>query len=260
MRLSHSLGQVFLTDKNYIRKIINSLDIKDEVVLEIGSGSGEISEQIAGRCKFLYCVEFDPRFVGILEKKFSGQSNIKVIHSNILKFSICGLNEKVIVFGNVPYQISNSLIGYLIENKNLIKKAYLTFQKEFVDKLIAKSGNKDYGFLSCFMQYYAAIEKVFDIPKSAFKPIPKIDSSFIRLKFYSLQPDKAENENLLFKIIREAFNQRRKKIANSLSRFVVTDDFFSSLKIDPNMRAENVSLKQYVDIANKISKERRKHK
>jgi len=260
MRQSHSLGQVFLTDKNYIRKIINSLDIKDEVVLEIGSGPGEISAQIAGKCKFLYCVEFDPRFVGLLEARLNGQSNIKVIHSDILKFSISGLNEEITIFGNVPYQISNSLIGYLIENRKSIKKAYLTFQKEFVDKLIAKPGDKDYGFLSCYAQYYTEIKKIFDIPKGTFTPAPKIDSSFIALKFHGKPVDSAKDENLLFKVIRVGFNQRRKKIANSLSKFIVAPDLFSSLNIDSNMRAENISLKQYVDIANKISKERLKHK
>lgn len=260
MKLSHSLGQVFLTDKNYIRKIINSLDIKSEIVLEIGSGSGEISAQIAGRCKFLYCVEFDPRLVSLLEQKFSAKVNVKVVHSDILKFDISGLNERIVVFGNVPYQISNSLIGYLAKNRTVIKKAYLTFQKEFVDKIIAKPDDKDYGFLSCYAQYYAGIRKIFDIPKGAFTPIPKIDSSFIALEFYSNPPDKAEDENLLFKIIREAFNQRRKKISNSLSKFIAMPDLFSSLKIDPDARAENVSLKQYVDIANKISNERRKYK
>lgn len=260
MKLSHSLGQVFLTDKNYVKKIINSLDIKDETVLEIGSGSGEISAQVYERCKFLYCVEFDPRFVGVLEQKFKNKRNVKVVHSDILKFNLAERNERLVVFGNVPYQISNSLIGYLIENRAFIKKAYLTFQKEFVDKLIAKSGGKDYGFLSCFIQYYAGIEKVFDIPKGAFTPIPKVDSSFIAVNFYGEPSDKAENENLLFTIIREAFNQRRKKISNSLSKFSATQDLFSSLKIDHSMRAENVSLKQYVDIANKISKERLKRK
>ncbi|MCK9615484.1 MAG: 16S rRNA (adenine(1518)-N(6)/adenine(1519)-N(6))-dimethyltransferase RsmA [Candidatus Omnitrophica bacterium] len=260
MKLSHSLGQVFLTEKNYIQKIINSLDIKDEIVLEIGSGPGEISAAICERCKFLYCIEFDPRFVGVLEQKFKNKINVKVIHSDILKFSIYDLGEKLVVFGNVPYQISNSLISYLTENRTFIKKAFLTFQKEFVDKLIAKAGTKDYSFLSCFIQYYAGIEKVFDIPKGAFTPVPKIDSSFIALDFYDKPLHKAEDENLLLRVMRGAFGQRRKKISNSLSKFIATQDFFSSLKIDPNARAENISLKEYVDIANKISGEKLKRR
>jgi len=260
MRQSHSLGQVFLTDKNYVRKIINSLDVNNEVVLEIGSGPGDISAQIVEKCKFLYCVEFDPRFITILETKFQNNDNVKIIHYDILKFPISKLGGKVVVFGNVPYQISNSLIGYFVENRSAIKKAYLTFQKEFVNKLIAKPGSKDYGFLSCYAQYYAGIKKFFDIPKGAFTPIPKVDSSFMTLEFYDKPLEKAQDENLLFKMIREAFGQCRKKIANSLSKFIMAEDLFSSLNIDSNMRAENISLKQYVDIANKISKERLKCK
>jgi 16S rRNA (adenine1518-N6/adenine1519-N6)-dimethyltransferase len=252
MKLSHSLGQVFLTDKNYVSRIINSLDVKSEIVLEIGSGPGEISAQIAEKSKFLYCVEYDPRFVNVLEQKFRNKDNVKVIHSDILKFSVAGLNKQIIVFGNVPYQISNSLIGYLIDNRDFIKKAYLTFQKEFVDKLIAEAGSNDYGFLSCFIQYYAEVAKVFDIPNGAFTPPPKVDSTFVALNFYRQLPDKAKDEKLLFKVIRQAFSQRRKKISNSISGFVSGGDLLRSLKIDPAARAENISLKQYVDIANGI--------
>jgi len=254
MKQSHSLGQVFLTDKNYVRKIINSLDVNNEIVLEIGSGPGEISAQIVEKCKFLYCVEFDPRFITVLERKFQNKDNVKIIHYDILKFPISKLGSKVVVFGNVPYQISNSLIGYFVENRSAIKKAYLTFQKEFVNKLIAKPGNKDYGFLSCYAQYYAGIKKFFDIPRGAFTPIPKVDSSFMALEFYAEPLEKAQDENLLFRIIREAFNQRRKKIANSLAKFIAAEDLFPYLGINPDVRAENVSLRQYISVANKVSR------
>ncbi|MFA6281568.1 MAG: 16S rRNA (adenine(1518)-N(6)/adenine(1519)-N(6))-dimethyltransferase RsmA [Candidatus Omnitrophota bacterium] len=252
MKQSKSLGQVFLKDQNYIQRILGLLNISGETVLEIGPGSGEISEQIAKRCKFLYCVEFDPRFVESLSEKFKNKSNIKIIHSDILKFSFSDLKEKPVVFGNVPYQISNSIISYLIDNRAFIKNAYLTFQKEFVDKLIAKVSTKDYSFLSCYMQYYAKVNKLFDIPKGAFSPIPKVDSSFIEARFNDASLIKTKNEEFLFKIIRHAFNQRRKKISNSLSGFCPDPDFFSSLKIDANFRAENVSLEKYILIADKL--------
>ncbi|MDD4955877.1 MAG: 16S rRNA (adenine(1518)-N(6)/adenine(1519)-N(6))-dimethyltransferase RsmA [Candidatus Omnitrophica bacterium] len=252
MKQSHSLGQVFLTDKNYVRKIINSLDINNAAVLEIGSGPGEISAQIVEKCKFLYCVELDPRFITVLETKFRNKDNVKIMHYDILKFPVSKLGSKVVVFGNVPYQISNSLIDYFVENRSAIKKAYLTFQKEFVDKLIAKPGSKDYGFLSCYVQYYAGIKKFFDIPKGAFTPIPKVNSSFMALEFYDEPPEKAQDENLLFTVIREAFSQRRKKIANSLAKFIAAEDLFSYLGINPDLRAENISLRQYVSVANRI--------
>lgn len=253
MKQSKSLGQVFLKDQNYIRRILEALNIAGETVLEIGPGSGEISGQVANKCKFLYCVEFDPRFVANLEEKFSNKENIKIIHSDILKFSLSDLKEKPVIFGNVPYQISNSIINYLIENRAFIKNAYLTFQKEFVDKLIAKVSTKDYSFLSCYVQYYSKVSKLFDIPKGAFAPIPKVDSSFIEVNFNNLSLPRAKDEELLFKVIRHAFNQRRKKILNSLSSFCPGSDFFGSLKIDWGLRAENISLEQYILIADRLS-------
>jgi len=252
MKLSRSLGQVFLKDKNYIDKILSALQINGEIVLEIGPGSGEISEQISNKCKFLYCVEFDPRFVASLEEKFRNKKNVKIVHSDILKFPFTSINEKLVVFGNVPYQISNSIISYLIENRAFIKNSYLTFQKEFVDKLIAKVSTKDYSFLSCYIQYYAKINKLFDIPRGAFVPIPKVDSSFIEVQFNATSLPRAKNDELLLKIIRHAFNQRRKKIVNSLASFCPGSDFFSSLKIDGSFRAENISLEQYILIADRL--------
>jgi 16S rRNA (adenine1518-N6/adenine1519-N6)-dimethyltransferase len=157
-----------------------------------------------------------------------------------------------VVFSNAPYQISNPLILYLVKNRAYIKKAYLTFQKEFVNKLIAGPSNSAYGFLSCYLQYYAKVNKIFDIPAKAFSPVPKVDSSFISIDFYKELPQTAKDEDFLFKLIRKAFSQRRKKISNSLSQFTSSQHFFSSLKISPDVRAENISLKQYVAIANRI--------
>ncbi len=253
MKQSKSLGQIFLKDKNYIQKILDSLNVSGETVLEIGPGPGEISGQIANKCKFLYGVEFDPRFAEALTEKFHSRNNIKIIHSDILKFSLEDIGEKMVVFGNVPYQISNAIIAYLIENRALIKNAYLTFQREVVDKLIAKVSTKDYSFLTCYAQYYAKVNKLFDIPRGAFVPIPKVISSFIEVRFDDPSLPKVKDEKLLFEIIRQAFSQRRKKIANSLSRFCSDIDFLSTLKIDKNMRAENIPLAQYILIADALS-------
>lgn len=258
MYLSKSLGQVFLNDKNYIQKILEVLKPKDKSILEIGSGPGELSMQIAKQSRFLYCIEFDPRFVKLLENKFKNIPNVRVIHSDILKFDISKLDEKVVVFGNVPYQISSGIIEYIIGNKGTISEAYLTFQKEFTDKLTAKVSTKAYGFLSCYAQYYAKINKFFDIPRQVFKPCPKVDSSFVKIEFYNKSVYEETNEACLFKVIRMAFNQRRKKIRNSL---FLTDDeciFFSSLGIRPDSRAENISLSDYVLIANKLFQRKQK--
>ncbi|MBU1809801.1 MAG: ribosomal RNA small subunit methyltransferase A [Candidatus Omnitrophica bacterium] len=274
MKGARPFSQVFLRDKKYIKKILDSLDIEGEEVLEIGAGCGELSGFLYPRAKFLYCVEVDAKFIPSLKSKFCDIPNTQVIKSDILKFSLSKLNpvrskspeiivaskaatsigvkKKLIIFGNIPYQISKRIIKYLVENRSHIKRAYLTCQKEFSQKLIASVSTEHYGFLTCFIQYYAKVENLFDIPSSAFYPVPKVDSSFVKIEFYRDSPyNKVRNVDYLFKIVRQAFSQRRKKIINSLSLLKDGDKFLSSLGISPNVRAENLSLKEYISLANK---------
>lgn len=253
MKLSKSLGQVFLKDANYIHKIVSNLDISGEEVLEIGPGVGQISAYIVELANKLYCIELDGRFVATLKEKFKNNAKVEVIHNDILEFRLSQLDRNMVIFGNVPYNISNPLIKYLVENREYIKRAYLTFQKEFVDKLTAVASTKPYSFLSCYIQYYAKVNKIFDIPAKAFSPVPEVDSSFIKIEFYEQPIHKAQNEAFLFKIIRQAFSQRRKKIINSLPLSLDKHLFFNSLNINPNSRPENLSLQEYVAIADRIA-------
>jgi 16S rRNA (adenine1518-N6/adenine1519-N6)-dimethyltransferase len=254
MRYSRQLGQVFLKDKKYIKKILSYLEKeKEEYFLEIGPGRGEITQYLAKKVKFLYAIEVDFRLFNLLKEKFSSFSNIEVIYKDILKFPLSELNKKLVIFANTPFQISTSLIKYLIKNRSFIKKCFLTFQKEFTQKLIAKE-SKDYTFLSCYIQYYAKVEKLFDIPRRAFSPSPKVDASFIHLEFYLSLPYKAENESFLFRLIRRAFCKRRKKIINALPVLKNKEDLLSSLSINPQARAEQISLQKYVSLANELYK------
>ena len=242
MKPKRSFSQVFLRDKKYIEKICGVLDIEGQKVLEIGPGEGVISEYIGAKAKQLCCVEYDERFCSLLKEKFHEKNNIKIIHGNILKFSISKLGDDLIVFGNVPYRISSSIVEYLIQNKKYINKAYLTFQKEFVQKLIACPGEKKYGFISCYVQYFAKVKKVFDIGANAFWPKPMVDSSFVEIEFYKQPFYKVKDEELLFRIIRKAFFSKRKKISNSLK-------FLKGVEIDYNLRPQELSLRDYIKIA-----------
>ncbi|MFH1504828.1 MAG: 16S rRNA (adenine(1518)-N(6)/adenine(1519)-N(6))-dimethyltransferase RsmA [Candidatus Omnitrophota bacterium] len=244
MKLKRSFSQVFLRDKKYIEKICNTLDIDGQNVLEIGPGEGVISGHIGEKAKQLCCIEYDRRFCNLLKEKFYKKNNIKIVYSNILKFSISKLGNNLIVFGNVPYRISSSIVEYLIQNKNYINKAYLTFQKEFAQKLIARAGEKKYGFLSCYVQYYTKVKKVFNIPAKAFWPEPKVDSSFIEIEFYKQPLYQVKNEEFLFKIIRKAFSNKRKKISNCL-------ELPEDTEINSNLRPQDLSLEDYIKIANK---------
>jgi len=195
MKLSKSFGQIFLHDKKYVHKIIDSLNVEGEVVVEIGPGSGIMTAQLIKKAKKLLCVEYDPRFYKLLSQRYQKYPDIKIIQSDILKFSFSRFRKKVIVFGNIPYHISNRLMHYLVENRKKIKKVHLTLQKEFAEKLSACVSTKTFSFLSCYLQYYARVRKVFDIPAGAFLPKPKVDSSFVEIDFYEIPPCVAKDED-----------------------------------------------------------------
>ncbi|MCM8830837.1 MAG: 16S rRNA (adenine(1518)-N(6)/adenine(1519)-N(6))-dimethyltransferase RsmA [Candidatus Omnitrophica bacterium] len=249
MKFYRSFGQIFLKDNFYKKKILDNIVIKDEVVVEIGSGLGEITSELAKNAKYIYCVEIDKRFIDFLKDRFINNQNVKIVHCDILDFDFSQFDKKVVVFGNVPYQISNFLIRYLVKNSQFIKFAYLTLQKEFAKKLIAKVSTKDYCFLTCFIQYYALVEKLFDIPNFAFFPKPKVDSTFLKIDFTAKKEYNFENEKILFDIIRRAFTHRRKKIINSLLFLKEKIEFLKSVNIDTNLRAENLSLQDYINLA-----------
>lgn len=252
MRQLNSLGQVFLTDPVYIQRIFKSLKIEGGTVLEIGPGRGVLSGLLAEKAASLYCVEVDRRFCNFLRRKFRHRNGVKIIHSDILKFSLPEIGNNTIIFGNVPYQISSRLIKYLVKYRASIQVAYITFQKEFFEKIIAKPSGKGYNFLSCYAQYYLKAERIFDIEAAAFTPVPKVDSTFSRLNFYSRPQYKVRNEDFLFAIIRRAFSSRRKKIANALSLSKDDRDFFESIGLNLNSRPEDLSLGSYVNIADRL--------
>jgi 16S rRNA (adenine1518-N6/adenine1519-N6)-dimethyltransferase len=233
------LGQVFLRNPKYIEKILEYLEIKGKKILEVGPGDGTFTDYLASGAGNLHCVEYDDHFYRLLKERFAGKSKVKIIKGDILKFSIPELGKNIVIFGSLPYQISTKFIKYLIEQRKFIDKAYLILQKEFSQKLLAKANQGQYGFLSCYLQYYAKVNKVFDIPAKAFKPRPKVNSSFLEIDFYSKLPCKAINEDYLFKLVRKAFSLRRKKLRNSLG-------------VASDLRPGQVSLERYISLANKL--------
>lgn len=237
MRQKRSLGQVFLRSQKYVRKIIESLDIESKAVVEIGPGRGEITQLLSSVAKRVYAIELDRRLIPYLENKFSQFGNVEIIAADILQFPISKLGRGLVVFGNVPYYLSSRLIEYLIKQRGYVKRAYFTFQKEFAARLLANPGDRQYGFISCHLQYYAQAKKRFDIPAGAFSPQPKVKSTFISLEFYQKPPLAVDDEEDLFKLIKEYFNQPRKKVVGTL-------------------RPGQLSLKKYIAIVNsdKLSK------
>jgi len=252
------LGQNFLTDKNIQNKIILSCDFKDtDVVLEIGAGNGSLTGLIADRVKALCALEFDRALAARLQEDFKNNSCVQIIRQDILKFDFkrhfAQEKNKIKVFGNIPYYITTPILEHLLNYKAKISEAYLTVQKEFAQRVVAVPGTKIYGSLSCFIQYYAKPEILLHIKRTCFFPVPRVDSSLLKISFEDKKKELSpKQEVVLFKLIRAAFNQRRKTLRNSIGDFIEREPlehFLAKHGIGPNARAENISLANFIALA-----------
>ena len=252
IKVKKSLGQNFLTDKNIIKSIVDIGFITDnDVILEVGPGTGNLTEFIFKKNpKQIYAIEKDYNLVNFLNEKFEGK--IKIINEDILNFKINNIsNEKFVIYGNLPYNISTQILTQWIVDQqqfSSIKKLILMFQKEVANRIIAKINSKNYGRLSIISNWKLNIKKEFDINPKSFFPKPKVDStllSFVPRKdfFHIKKPANLE------KITRIFFNQRRKMIKNPLRQiFKDPDQIAEKLKLNINLRPQNLSPKNYFDI------------
>ena len=257
-----SLGQNFLIDKNIQKKIASVCSLsKEDVVLEIGAGMGDLTKQLAIAAKKVYALEVDRRLFPLLEQNLSAHSNCQILKADILKFDIHKflqdnrMKQKIKVIGNIPYYISSPIIEHLIQHRANIDTVFMTVQKEFGRRVNATAGSKEYGSFSCFVQYYAQTRIIFEIKKGSFKPSPKVDSCFLSLKFRQKPPVEVRNEEMLFKLIRSAFNQRRKTLRNSLAGFITLESLEAFLDvegIDRNVRPEELKLDEFARLNNYI--------
>ena len=248
IKAKKSLGQNFLIDKNILEKITNITKIQNKIILEVGPGTGNLTSYILkNKPKKMFVIEKDNELASTLEKKFKEQ--IKIINDDILKIDETRLfKEKVIVFGNLPYNISTEILSkWIINLKNTFwfESLVLMFQKEVADRIIAEFNTSNYGRLSIICNWKLNIKKMFDIKPSAFSPKPKVDSSL--LFFYPKENFvKIKNPNNLEKITRIFFNQRRKMLKKPFNQLFNGDQrVINKLKIDLTMRPQNINLNTY---------------
>ena len=258
IKAKKSLGQNFLTDKNIIKKIISLIDINDKSILEVGPGTGNLTSYILKKNpKKLLVVEKDKNLANLLKKKF--EDKIIIINDDILKVNEKSLdNERLIVFGNLPYNISTEILAKWIlnlENKNFWFNALiLMFQKEVADRIISKFNSSKYGRLSILANWKLEIDKICDIKPGSFSPKPKVDSSLLFFKpkkfFYQFK-----NSKNLEKITRIFFNQRRKKIKTPFNiLFKGNVNILNKLNIDLNLRPHNLSQDIYYKLTEEYEK------
>ncbi|MFC1590615.1 16S rRNA (adenine(1518)-N(6)/adenine(1519)-N(6))-dimethyltransferase RsmA [Candidatus Omnitrophota bacterium] len=258
------LGQNFLIDKN-IKDIIIAAAFLDgeDIVVEIGPGFGALTFDIAGRSGRVIAVEKDRRafeaLKGLTEKKKC--KNIELIHGDILDFAIEERvrGKKAKVVGNLPYCVTTGIVQYLIEKRAFIDSALITVQREVANRLLAGPHSKDYGSITCYIRYYMEPAYVRTIRRGCFYPAPEVDSSLIRLAFRKAPLVSVRDEELLFYIIRSAFNQRRKTAINAIAnqkdgrigKEAITSSFMVC-GIDARSRAEDLSLEDFARIADSI--------
>ncbi len=253
IKAKKSLGQNFLIDKNILEKIIDITSIENKTILEIGPGTGNLTSYILKKKpKKFFVIEKDNELSIKLEKKFNNQ--IKIINEDVLKVNEANLsNDKITVFGNLPYNISTEILSKWIinlEENFWFECLILMFQKEVAERIIAKSNTSKYGRLSIICNWKLQIEKICDIKPEAFKPKPKINSSL--LLFYPRQNFvKIKDPNNLEKVTRIFFNQRRKMLKKPFNQLFNGDQkILNKLKIDLNLRPQNLSLETYYNLAN----------
>ncbi|MFC1805271.1 16S rRNA (adenine(1518)-N(6)/adenine(1519)-N(6))-dimethyltransferase RsmA [Candidatus Omnitrophota bacterium] len=247
------LGQNFLIDANIRSKIVDACGLKkSDTVLEIGAGRGELTCALAERVACVYAVELDHRLHADFQSRFNKQKNVNLIRHDILELDLLRMlgagKKKIKVIGNIPYYITTAIITHLLEFREMIDTIFISVQKEFAERITASSGSKVYGSFSCFINYYFLPQILFHIKKSSFRPAPKVDSSFLSLKVRKEPAVKCSNPQLLFKIIRTAFNQRRKTLRNSLKEAIPKEKlegFMQEYGIDPNTRPERLSLQDF---------------
>ena len=242
-------GQNFLKDASIIHSIIQSINpLLDDALIEIGPGLGALTKPLLEKSNHLLAIELDRDIVSWMEKEYP-KKKITIFNEDVLNFNFHQFDQKVRIVGNLPYNISTPVLFKCIENIIIIKDLHFMLQKEVVDRMIATPSSSDYGRLSVMLQYYFSMEHLVHVPKEAFDPEPKVESSFVRLIPYKQYPFIANNINRFGKIVKEAFSQRRKTIRNTLKSFINENDF-EKIGINPQLRAENLSVSDFVKISN----------
>ncbi|MFH1287069.1 MAG: 16S rRNA (adenine(1518)-N(6)/adenine(1519)-N(6))-dimethyltransferase RsmA, partial [bacterium] len=241
-------------------------------VLEVGPGLGALTEVIVPEIKSFIAIEKDNGFASFLKEKFEIYNNFSIVNEDILNFNVSNYvggasgSEQVLlrqgnlkIIGNLPYYITSPIIFHLLSFKQYIDSIYITVQKEVAERITAKPGTKDYGLLSCSVQYHTAVSLEFKLTKGSFYPIPNVDSAFVKLDVLKEPSVKVKDEELLFKIIRAAFQFRRKKLLNALLQsgsIPVSKEgleaVFEKLSLDKNVRGEVLNLAQFALLADSL--------
>ncbi|MEE8398646.1 MAG: 16S rRNA (adenine(1518)-N(6)/adenine(1519)-N(6))-dimethyltransferase RsmA [Desulfobacterales bacterium] len=259
------LGQNFLADPSIADTIVSRAALlPEDIVFEIGAGLGALTIPIARAVKKVYAVEKDHGIADLLKTELlaSKLSNVRIMEEDVLKIDIGERIDadggKIIVVGNLPYNVSSQILVKLIASRKTIHRAILMFQEEFAQRLTAVEGGRDYGRLSVMLRYCSDIRTITSVRAAAFHPKPRIDSRVIEIRFLDTPQYLATDEAFLFSVIKAAFGKRRKTLKNALSNSTLPIDpatiltALESSGIDPSRRAETLTVQEFVALSDRL--------
>jgi 16S rRNA (adenine1518-N6/adenine1519-N6)-dimethyltransferase len=250
-------GQNFLTDQGVINSLVEAIAPQTaDLMVEIGPGLGALTKPLLQKLKQLHVVEVDRDIIAWMQAEYAkpayAQSNIRIHNADALKFDFSSLGQSLRVTGNLPYNISTPILFHLLANVSHITDMHFMLQKEVVERMVAQPSTPAYGRLSVMLQYHLQMDYLITVPPGAFEPAPKVESAFVRCVPHATLPFIAKDAAVFAKVVLAAFSQRRKTLRNTL-KGLLADEGFSALNIDSQQRAENLSVADFVAIANYLS-------
>jgi len=260
-------GQNFLVDRCVIDRIISAVNPhRDETIIEIGPGRGALTLRLTENTGRLIAIEFDRELVPVLREQFKDTPNLQLIEDDALNVNFCEVIEPARtarVVANLPYNIATAILQRLIEQRNCISDMTLMLQREVVDRITAEAGSIERGYLSVFVEAYCETGKLFDVPPRAFRPVPKIWSSVVRLRVRAKIAVEVKDEKLLWQIVSAGFAQRRKTILNNLRQAPASIQELLKKRggasivlceavIPPQRRAETLTLVEWARLVNAV--------
>jgi 16S rRNA (adenine1518-N6/adenine1519-N6)-dimethyltransferase len=251
IKAKKKFGQNFLTDQSVIKEILSHLKpLAHDKILEIGPGMGAITIPLLNKLNHISVIEIDPDMINYLQKKIP-KEKINIINHDVLSINNKDLEVYDRIIGNLPYYISTEILIKMIDILGSLKDIHFMFQKEVAERITAKPRSKNFGRLSVLIQYFFDSEILFDISANSFSPPPKIQSSFIKLIPRKKEGLKFKNLINFKKVIKTAFQFKRKTLKNNF-KDILNEENFNSIGINPQKRAEMLSIDDFVNIENYI--------
>lgn len=260
IRTQKRLGQHFLVDEQVVREIASALELQPGMpVLEIGPGIGTLTQFLAMTGAQVTAVELDRRCIEIMTVTLKAYDNVRIVQGDVLSLNFTELMGPgpFYIAGNLPYYITTPIVMKILEERMPVEQMVFMVQKEVADRMVSPPGSKDYGALSVAVQYHTETTKLFGVPSSAFMPPPAVDSAVVHFRRRQQPPVDVPSEKLFFRIVRAAFGQRRKTLANSLQGCGFAKEevgtMLTETKINGGRRGETLSMEEFAALSRSFS-------